>query len=532
MDIFRKCMELVEKCLRDAKMDKSSAVHDVVLVGGSTMIPKVHQLLQYFLNGKELYKSSARASTLIDEAVAYGVAVQSANLSGEGLTITRSVPADMNASIFFTVYIFYYTRFLTWYQSPNGPDLVVLPLHGVVLSLYASGRTTAGGFQVDPLIEQVTYGHDGAEQPLLTAEHRFSLFKKRFKKSYMSQEEHGYRFKVFQYNLRRAARHQKLDPSATHGVTQFSDLTPGEFRNVYLGLRRLRLPKDATEAPILPTDNLPEEFDWREKRVVSSVKNQGSCGSCWSFSTTGALEGANFLATEKLLSLSEQQLVDCDHECDQEEKGSCDYGCKGGLMNSAFEYTLKTDGQVITIGTERFRCPEVLFQPSSIGMEATGIHETTYNSIIKCDIDIRKDLYGNIVLSGSSTMFPDIADRMSKEITALAPSNMKQKSASIQVEQREALALPIQVEQREASALLIQVERREASTLPIQIERREASALPIQIERKEASALPIQVNGRKHRHFRFKCSSFHQEGKVEGMLDCCQRGEKEEQEEC
>ncbi|XP_039043491.1 cysteine proteinase 15A-like [Hibiscus syriacus] len=389
MDIFRKCMELVEKCLRDAKMDKSSAVHDVVLVGGSTMIPKVHQLLQYFLNGKELYKSSARASTLIDEAVAYGVAVQSANLSGEGLTITRRCR--------------------------------------VVLSLYASGRTTAGGFQVDPLIEQVTYGHDGAEQPLLTAEHRFSLFKKRFKKSYMSQEEHGYRFKVFQYNLRRAARHQKLDPSATHGVTQFSDLTPGEFRNVYLGLRRLRLPKDATEAPILPTDNLPEEFDWREKRVVSSVKNQGSCGSCWSFSTTGALEGANFLATEKLLSLSEQQLVDCDHECDQEEKGSCDYGCKGGLMNSAFEYTLKTDGQVITIGTERFRCPEVLFQPSSIGMEATGIHETTYNSIIKCDIDIRKDLYGNIVLSGSSTMFPDIADRMSKEITALAPSNMKQK---------------------------------------------------------------------------------------------------------
>ncbi|CAN1798337.1 unnamed protein product [Linum perenne] len=83
------------------------------------------------------------------------------------------------------------------------------------------------------------------------------------------------------------------------------------------------------------------------------------------------------------------------------------------------------DGQVITIGTERFRCPEVLFQPSMIGMEAAGIHETTYNSIMKCDVDIRKDLYGNIVLSGGSTMFPGIADRMSKEITALAPSSMK-----------------------------------------------------------------------------------------------------------
>lgn len=83
------------------------------------------------------------------------------------------------------------------------------------------------------------------------------------------------------------------------------------------------------------------------------------------------------------------------------------------------------DGQVITIGAERFRCPEVLFQPSFVGMEAPGIHETTYNSIMKCDVDIRKDLYGNIVLSGGSTMFPGIADRMSKEITALAPSNMK-----------------------------------------------------------------------------------------------------------
>ncbi|CAK7357532.1 unnamed protein product [Dovyalis caffra] len=83
------------------------------------------------------------------------------------------------------------------------------------------------------------------------------------------------------------------------------------------------------------------------------------------------------------------------------------------------------DGQVITIGAERFRCPEVLFQPSLIGMEAPGIHETTYNSIMKCDVDIRKDLYGNIVLSGGSTMFPGIADRMSKEITALAPSSMK-----------------------------------------------------------------------------------------------------------
>jgi actin-related protein len=83
------------------------------------------------------------------------------------------------------------------------------------------------------------------------------------------------------------------------------------------------------------------------------------------------------------------------------------------------------DGQVITIGNERFRCPEALFQPSFLGMESAGIHETTYNSIMKCDVDIRKDLYGNVVLSGGTTMFPGIADRMQKELTALAPSTMK-----------------------------------------------------------------------------------------------------------
>jgi len=83
------------------------------------------------------------------------------------------------------------------------------------------------------------------------------------------------------------------------------------------------------------------------------------------------------------------------------------------------------DGQVITLGNERFRAGEALFQPSFLGMEACGIAETTYNSIMKCDVDIRKDLYANNVLSGGSTMFPGMADRMTKEIVTLAPSTMK-----------------------------------------------------------------------------------------------------------
>jgi len=83
------------------------------------------------------------------------------------------------------------------------------------------------------------------------------------------------------------------------------------------------------------------------------------------------------------------------------------------------------DGNIITIGNERFRCPEVLFQPSFIGKESSGIHDTTFQTIMKCDVDIRKDLYANVVLSGGTTMFQGIGERMTKELTALAPSTMK-----------------------------------------------------------------------------------------------------------
>merc|ERR1711977_500968 len=83
------------------------------------------------------------------------------------------------------------------------------------------------------------------------------------------------------------------------------------------------------------------------------------------------------------------------------------------------------DGQVITIGNERFRAPEPMFQPQHLGLESVGIHETAYNSIMHSDLDIRKVLYANIVLSGGTTMFPGIADRMQKEISQLAPPTMK-----------------------------------------------------------------------------------------------------------
>jgi len=85
------------------------------------------------------------------------------------------------------------------------------------------------------------------------------------------------------------------------------------------------------------------------------------------------------------------------------------------------------DGNVITIGAERFRCPEVLFQPSLLGKESLGIHRLAFDSIMNCDVDIRRELYSNTVLSGGTTMFPHIETRLTKELTALAPAAIKVK---------------------------------------------------------------------------------------------------------
>ncbi|MEE3506299.1 MULTISPECIES: actin, cytoplasmic 2 [unclassified Pseudomonas] len=99
---------------------------------------------------------------------------------------------------------------------------------------------------------------------------------------------------------------------------------------------------------------------------------------------------------------------------------------EGAATSSSLQESYElADGQEITVGDERFRCPEVLFKPSLTGFKFAGIHEVVYNSIMKCDVDIRKDLYSNIVLTGGSTMFSGMAERLQKEITKQAPSTMK-----------------------------------------------------------------------------------------------------------
>ncbi|KAB5571421.1 hypothetical protein PHYPO_G00224790 [Pangasianodon hypophthalmus] len=159
---------------------------------------------------------------------------------------------------------------------------------------------------------------------------QFKDFMVKYNRTYTSQEEAEKRLRIFQENLKTAQTLQALDQgTAEYGVTKFSDLTEDEFRMMYLNpmLSQWSLQKQMKLA-VPVSKAAPDSWDWRDHGAVSSVKNQGFCGSCWAFSVTGNIEGQWFKKTGQLLSLSEQELVDCD---------KLDQACGGGLPSNAYE---------------------------------------------------------------------------------------------------------------------------------------------------------------------------------------------------
>jgi len=181
-------------------------------------------------------------------------------------------------------------------------------------------------------------------------EARFQSFMKKFGKAYTTTDEYNLRLGHFRTNLLRYARLNREQPHAHYDVDRFSDMSVYEFRNTFL-LNRF----DANEACQWPFHRVarpinfaaPASWDWRSQTPspLTPVKDQQQCGSCWSFSTTGNIEGQWVLAGHHTLtSLSEQQLVDCSQSCLVSEPSLCNGGCGGGLPWLAYEDVISWKG--------------------------------------------------------------------------------------------------------------------------------------------------------------------------------------------
>ena len=173
------------------------------------------------------------------------------------------------------------------------------------------------------------------------AEHAewFEAFKTKFGKEYATPAEHKFRFGIFRENLAIATA-RNAEGEARHGVTKFSDLTQEEFKAMYLGYKaKADAFADAVEEAVLPKlkANSSNSIDWRTKtpKVLTPVKDQGQCGSCWAFSATEQIETDAALATGKLITLSPQQITSCDKQ---------DLGCNGGNTETAYAYVKKAGG--------------------------------------------------------------------------------------------------------------------------------------------------------------------------------------------
>ena len=179
----------------------------------------------------------------------------------------------------------------------------------------------------------------------------FEAWARKYGKTYATAEEREQRLRVFEENVRLIARKNAESAGERYAVNAFADMTEAELqrrftsRALQKGMRTLGMP--SVRARPADAARLPKQFDWVEKGAVSPVKNQKSCGSCWAFGAVGTMEGQWFLRTGKLAEFSEQNLVDCDHECmvfPGTTEESCDDGCDGGMEPNAFQYVIKNNG--------------------------------------------------------------------------------------------------------------------------------------------------------------------------------------------
>ena len=229
---------------------------------------------------------------------------------------------------------------------------------------------SAGSFSADNPIRSVTDRVHSLDSHLLSVLGRsrdalhFVRFAHRYGKSYESVEEIKLRFSTFVESLQliRSTNRQNLPYKL--GINRFADLSWEEFRTSRLGAAQ-NCSATLKGNHKLTSEVIPETKDWREEGIVSPVKDQGHCGSCWTFSTTGALEAAYKQATGKSVSLSEQQLVDCAYAFNN-------FGCNGGLPSQAFEY-IKFNGGLDTEESYPYAGSNGIcnFKSDSIGVKVT-----------------------------------------------------------------------------------------------------------------------------------------------------------------
>jgi len=180
-------------------------------------------------------------------------------------------------------------------------------------------------------------GQEAEEAPAASSpESLFEEFGAKMGRVYASAEERQHRFAIFKENLVYIAEMKVLDPHAVHShISPFADWTVQEFAARNTLKPHLMDSSEANRDEQHDVSALPDSFDWVAKGAVNPVKNQGQCGSCWAFSTVANIEGVNFVKTQKLVSLSEQELVDCDKTGSQG-----DQGCEGGLPSNAFKFMI------------------------------------------------------------------------------------------------------------------------------------------------------------------------------------------------